>query len=72
MFSNLYIPSDIDPGSPELLDQSDEENVHSECGTNQENEKEDVEEDTCAIKSLTSASSKFDFKSINLNVSYKN
>jgi len=47
-----YIPSDTDPVSPELSDQSDEEDVHSECGTSQENEKEKEEEVTCAINAL--------------------
>jgi len=33
MLSDLYIPSDIDPASPGLSDQSDEKDVHSECDT---------------------------------------
>ncbi|XP_018053067.1 PREDICTED: erythroid differentiation-related factor 1 isoform X1 [Atta colombica] len=57
MLSDLYIPSDTDPASPGLSDQSDEEDVHSECGASQENEKEE-EEETCAIKSLTLANMK--------------
>lgn len=58
MLSDLYIPSDADPANPGLSDQSDEEDVHSECGMSQENEKEEEEEETCAIKSLTLANSK--------------
>ncbi|KAL6263033.1 hypothetical protein P5V15_005829 [Pogonomyrmex californicus] len=59
MLSDLYIPSDIDPANPGLLDQSDEEDVQSECGcTNQENEEEEKEEEVCAIKSLTLANMK--------------
>lgn len=57
MLSDLYIPSDTNPASPGLSDQSDEEDVHSECGTGQENEEEE-EEEACAIKSLTLANSK--------------
>jgi len=72
MVLDLYIPSDTDPSSPGLLDQSDEEDVHSECSTSQENVKKKEEEDICAINRLTLANSKFDFNSIILNFSYKN
>jgi len=72
MFLDLYIPWDTDPTSSGLSHQSDEENVHSECCTSQENVKEKEEEDTCAINRLTLANSKFDFNSIILNFSYKN
>ncbi|XP_070155082.1 erythroid differentiation-related factor 1 isoform X2 [Polyergus mexicanus] len=57
MLSDLYIPSDTDPASPGLSDQSDEEDAQSECGMNYEKEK--VEEKICAaIKSLTLANMK--------------
>lgn len=64
MLSDLYVPSDTDPASPKLLDQSDEEDTQSEYSTNQENEKEDKEEEGeeeetfAAIRSLTLANSK--------------
>lgn len=70
MLSDLYVPSDTDPASPGLSDQSDEEDTHSEYSTNQETEKEEEEEgegemegeeeeEACAaIKSLTLANSK--------------
>jgi len=72
MLLDLYIPSDTDPVSPGLSDQSDEEDVHCECGTGQETEKEKEEKDTCAINTLTLANSKFDINSIIFNFSYKN
>ncbi|KAH0944645.1 hypothetical protein HN011_004591 [Eciton burchellii] len=60
MLSDLYIPSDTDPASPRLLDQSDEEDTHSEYSMNHENEKERKEEEEtfAAIKSLTLANMK--------------
>lgn len=63
MLSDLYVPSDTDPASPGLSDQSDEEDAHSEYSANQENEKEEEDQKeegaTCAaIKSLTLANSK--------------
>jgi len=72
MLLDLYIPSDTDPFSPGLSDQSDEEDVHSECSTSQENVKKKEEEDICVINRLTLANSGFDFNSIILNFSYKN
>jgi len=57
-FGFVYIPSDTDSASRRLSDQSDEENVHSECATSQENEKEEEKEETYVIKSLTLANSK--------------
>ncbi|EZA54471.1 Erythroid differentiation-related factor [Ooceraea biroi] len=60
MLSDLYVPSDTDPASPRLLDQSEEEDAHSEYSTNHENEKEESEEEQtfAAIKSLTLANIK--------------
>lgn len=57
MLSDLYVPSDTDPANPGLSDQSDEEDAQSECGTSQDNEKEEEEEEICAFKSLTLANS---------------
>lgn len=63
MLSDLYIPSDTDPASPRLLDQSDDEDTHSEYNMNHENEKEEREEEKtfAAIKSLTLANSEYIF-----------
>lgn len=59
MLSDLYIPSDTDPASPGLSDQSDEEDTQSESSTHQENDKdEEGEFEEAAIKSLTLANSK--------------
>ncbi|XP_076758545.1 erythroid differentiation-related factor 1 [Xylocopa sonorina] len=59
MLSDLYIPSDTDPASPGLSDQSDEEDTQSESSTNHENEKEEESEtEEAAIKSLTLANIK--------------
>jgi len=67
MLLDLYIPSDTDPSSLGLSDQSDEKNVHSECSTSQENVNKKKEEGTCASNRLTLTDSKFDFNSIILN-----
>ncbi|XP_043265831.1 erythroid differentiation-related factor 1 [Colletes gigas] len=54
MLSDLYIPSDTNPASPGLSDQSDEEDTQSESSTNHENEKDEEEKiEEAAIKSLT-------------------
>ncbi|KOX80301.1 Erythroid differentiation-related factor 1 [Melipona quadrifasciata] len=59
MLSDLYIPSDTNPASPGLLDQSDEEDTQSESSINHENEKDLEEElEETAIKSLTLANIK--------------
>ncbi|XP_076677136.1 erythroid differentiation-related factor 1 [Andrena cerasifolii] len=59
MLSDLYIPSDTDPASPGLSDQSDEEDTQSESSTHQENDKdEEGEFEEAAIKSLTLANMK--------------
>lgn len=59
MLSDLYIPSDTDPVSPGLSDQSDEEDTQSESSTHHENEKDEEEEtEEAAIKSLTLANIK--------------
>lgn len=58
MLSDLYIPSDTDPASPGLSDQSDEEDAQSECSMNYEKEKVEEEKICAAIKSLTLANSK--------------
>ncbi|XP_032675397.1 erythroid differentiation-related factor 1 [Odontomachus brunneus] len=64
MLSDLYVPSDTDPASPGLSDQSDEEDAQSEYSTNHETEKEEEEEEEeeeeacAAIKSLTLANMK--------------
>ncbi|CAL7938419.1 unnamed protein product [Xylocopa violacea] len=59
MLSDLYIPSDTDPASPGLSDQSDEEDTQSESSANHENEKEEESEtEEAAIKSLTLANIK--------------
>ncbi|GAB1869397.1 Erythroid differentiation-related factor 1 [Camponotus japonicus] len=58
MLSDLYIPSDTDPASPGLSDQSDEEDAHSECSMNNEKEKVEEEKICAAIKSLTLANIK--------------
>lgn len=59
MLSDLYIPSDTDPASPGLSDQSDEEDTQSESSTHQENDKdEEAEFEDTAIKSLTLANMK--------------
>lgn len=57
MLSDLYIPSDTDPASPGLSDQSDEEDAQSECSMNHEKEKVEEEKICAAIKSLTLANS---------------
>ena len=59
MLSDLYIPSDTDPASPGLSDQSDEEDTQSESSMHQENDKdEEGEFEEAAIKSLTLANMK--------------
>ncbi|XP_076295316.1 erythroid differentiation-related factor 1 [Lasioglossum baleicum] len=60
MLSDLYIPSDTDPASPGLSDQSDEDDTQSESSTNHDNEKdeEEVDNEEAAIKSLTLANIK--------------
>ncbi|XP_068977748.1 erythroid differentiation-related factor 1 [Bombus flavifrons] len=59
MLSDLYIPSDTDPASPALSDQSDEEDTQSEFSINNENEKDLTDEiEETAIKSLTLANIK--------------
>lgn len=58
MLSDLYIPSDTDPASPGLSDQSDEEDAQSECSMNYEKEKVEEEKICAAIKSLTLANMK--------------
>ncbi|XP_031843039.1 erythroid differentiation-related factor 1 isoform X2 [Nomia melanderi] len=60
MLSDLYIPSDTDPASPGLCDQSDEEDTQSESSANHDTEKDDeeVESEEAAIKSLTLANIK--------------
>ncbi|XP_076241456.1 erythroid differentiation-related factor 1 isoform X2 [Calliopsis andreniformis] len=59
MLSDLYIPSDTDPVSPGLSDQSDEEDTQSESSMHHENEKDEEEEiEESAIKSLTLANIK--------------
>lgn len=65
MLSDLYIPSDTDPVSPGLSDQSDEEDTQSESSTHHENEKDEEEEtEEAAIKSLTLANSKLNTRCI--------
>ncbi|KZC11110.1 Erythroid differentiation-related factor 1 [Dufourea novaeangliae] len=61
MLSDLYIPSDTDPASPGLSDQSDEEDTQSESSTNHDNDKDEEEDERseeAAIKSLTLANIK--------------
>lgn len=59
MLSDLYIPSDTDPASPALSDQSDEEDTQSEFSINNENKNDLTDEiEEAAIKSLTLANSK--------------
>lgn len=58
MLSDLYIPSDTDPASPGLSDQSDEEDAHSECSMNHEKEEVEEEKICAAIKSLPLANIK--------------
>ena len=59
MLSDLYIPSDTDPVSPGLSDQSDEEDTQSESSAFHESEKDEEEENEAdAIKSLTLANIK--------------
>nr|XP_033341580.1 erythroid differentiation-related factor 1 isoform X1 [Megalopta genalis] len=60
MLSDLYVPSDTDPASPGLSDQSDEDDTQSESSTNHDNEKdeEEIENEETAIKSLTLANIK--------------
>lgn len=61
MLADLYIPADTDPANPNLVDQGDEDDVQSECGS-AESEKSDekFEQDmSAAIKSLTMTKSEF-------------
>lgn len=61
MLSDLYVPADTDPANPSFLDQIDEDDSQSECGSNPESEKSDdkFEQDvSAAIKCLTLAKSK--------------
>ncbi|XP_003701400.1 erythroid differentiation-related factor 1 [Megachile rotundata] len=59
MLSDLYIPSDTDPVSPGLSDQSDEEDTQSESSVYHESERdEDEEHEVDAIKSLALANIK--------------
>ena len=62
MLADLYIPADTDPVNPNLLEQNDEEDMQSECGSTTESEKSDekFEQDmNAAIKCLTLTKSKF-------------
>ncbi|XP_066598751.1 erythroid differentiation-related factor 1 [Prorops nasuta] len=58
MLSDLYIPAGTDPVNPRLADESDEEDVQSECSTNPDIDRTEDEEVDLAIKSLTLANIK--------------
>lgn len=56
MLSDLYIPADTDPSSPNFSDQSDEEDTQSDTGSNEEKEGMDM---CAAIKCLALKNSEF-------------
>lgn len=58
MLSDLYVPADTDPASPVLVDQSEEDDSQSECGSNNQETEETTDNDGevfATIKSLTLA-----------------
>lgn len=62
MLSDLYVPADTDPSSPNFSDQSNEEDTQSDTGSNTEsdNNEEKEEMDMCAaIKCLALKNSEF-------------